>query len=330
MTDCLSEMTQGTENFCFYCTSRDVRLAYAGKYHQRKKDHGPFDFYVCADCGSGLTLPPPSPAALAELYGSFEFGLSKFTRGLLSDNPAAVWHETCVRHLVKLSARARDAAFTWIDVGAGAGEIARKLAEHFPASSGLAIDIHDRPPELAEGPPNVRWQRIDVAHDSFAAELGVKADLVFAIGVWEHVRRPDIFARNMLSLLNPGGIVYMETPNYGSLARRLMGRHWPYFLPGEHLCMPTPKGARLCLSRELAKLDDGNRASALAARPILLRYSVRFALAKFSMPAPGATGAADALYVSAERCDGKYGLPRCGRLRQNALDVASCCTPVRG
>jgi len=273
------------DHFCFYCGSLDVRLAYAGRFHQRKKDHGPFDFYVCANCGSGLTLPAPDPAALAELYRSFEFGLSKFTRELLSANPSAVWHETCARRIITMSGRARDDAFGWIDVGAGGGEIARRLAEHFPRSKGLAIDIHDRPPTLADGPANVEWRRVDIARDSFAGDLARKADVVFAIGVWEHVRRPDIFAKNVLSLLNPGGLLYVETPNYGSLARRVMGERWPYFLPGEHLCMPTPKGARLCLLRGLASLGDHPSASMVSAHPMLIRYSIGFVLAKFSMPA---------------------------------------------
>jgi 2-polyprenyl-3-methyl-5-hydroxy-6-metoxy-1,4-benzoquinol methylase/DNA-directed RNA polymerase subunit RPC12/RpoP len=278
------QMMEHNDYFCFYCGSRDVRVAYAGKFHQRKKDHGPFNFYRCADCGSGLTLPAPQPAVLADLYRSFEFGLSKFTRGLLSENPAAVWHETCAKRIIKLSGLAPEEVFTWVDVGAGGGEIARKFAAHFPRSTGLAIDIHDRPPELVDGPANIEWQRIDIARDSFAAELARKADVVFAVGVWEHVRRPDIFADNVLSLLNPGGLLYMETPNYGSLARRLMGARWPYFLPGEHLCMPTPKGARLCLSRALMRLDHKTSALTVTAHPILIRYSLGFVFAKFAMP----------------------------------------------
>jgi len=272
------------EFFCFYCGSRNVRLAYAKKFHRLKQDHGPFDFYVCASCGSGLTLPPPEPAALAALYAAFEFGLSKSTRELLADNPTAVWHDTCVRRIVKLCGYERNAAFTWLDVGAGGGEIARRFAEHFPGSQGLAIDIHDRPPGLIGGPGNLKWRRIDIACDALAAELATKADLVFAVGVWEHVRRPDIFARNLLSLLNPNGVLYLETPNYGSVARRVMGQYWPYFLPGEHLCMPTLKGARLCLSREFANLNNERGLAAVWARPILLRYSARFVLAKFAMP----------------------------------------------
>lgn len=271
------------EFLCLYCGSGNLRLRYAQKFHQRKRDHGPFDFYVCTACGSGLTLPVPDTAQLAELYGSFEFGLSEFTRGLLSDDPAAAWHQTCVQRLVDLSGRVPDEVFTWVDVGAGGGEISRLFGEHFSASRGVAIDIHDRPPGLADGPANVEWRRIDIARDSFAADLAAKGDLVFAIGVWEHVRRPDIFARNMLALVNPRGVLYMETPNYGSFARRLLGQYWWYFLPGEHLCMPTPKGARLCLRRELEKIEGHSCSAVVVTHPLLLRYSVRFALAKLAM-----------------------------------------------
>lgn len=272
------------EFFCFFCGGGDVRLAYFRKFHRLKPDHGPFDFYVCADCGSGLTLPPPDPATLAALYASFEFGLSKPTRELLAENPTAVWHDTCLRRLIMWSRRGRDTPFTWFDVGAGAGEIALRFAQYFPASKGVAIDIHDCPPDLIRRPENLQWRRINISCDLLAAELPVKADLVFAIGVWEHVRRPDLFARNLLSLVNPKGVLYIETPNYASLARRLMGSYWPYFLPGEHLCIPTPKGARICLARQFATLNTNSQLSSVVARPILLQYSARFVLTKFSMP----------------------------------------------
>ena len=268
---------------CFYCGSEHIKPIYLGHYHNRKKDHGPFDLYICTHCGSALTLPPPTPQSLHELYRSFEFGLSSFSRELLADNPEAVWHDMCARRLIRLSGRSAKDSFTWIDVGAGGGELALRLATEFPNARGRAVDIHAEPPALA-GCENVEWCKIDIAEDDFARELGGKADLVFATGVWEHVRMPHIFARNMLALLNPGGTLYMTTPNFGSLARRAFGSRWPYFIPGEHLCMPTPKGARLCLQRELVAINGTEVRSVIAARPVLIRYSLRFVFAKFEMP----------------------------------------------
>jgi SAM-dependent methyltransferase len=263
---------------CFYCGSERLRLAYAGQYNKRKPDYGPFQFYSCRECGSGLTLPPPAATDLAELYRMLEFGLAPATRELLDESSEAAWHGMCARRIARLAGRTADDAFTWIDIGAGGGEIAREMACGFPRSRGIAADIHELPPQLA-GLANVEWRRIDMGDDDFAPALGATADVVFATGVWEHVRRPDLFARNALSLVKPGGVLYMTTPNYGSFARRILGSAWPYFFPGEHLCMPTLTGAKLCLERSSA-----GRKAAIRTRPILIHYGLRYALTKLGMP----------------------------------------------
>jgi SAM-dependent methyltransferase len=45
-------------------------------------------------------------------------------------------------------------------------------------------------------------------------------DAAVAIQVIEHVRDPSVLLEQMLKSLKPGGVIYLETPNYGSLARR--------------------------------------------------------------------------------------------------------------
>jgi SAM-dependent methyltransferase len=271
---------------CFYCHAGDLRLAYGQRFHQRKKDHGPYDLFVCGSCGSAVTLPTPSAAELTEFYQSLDFGLTPRARGLLAENPDAASHDMIVRRLIEVSGRASGDVFTWIDVGAGAGEIAGKLASHFPAARGIAIDIHEGPPALAGS--GVEWRRININDGVPADQPDLKADLVCASAVWEHVPRPDVFARNVLSLLRPGGVLYMMTPNYGSMARRLLGTRWPYFAPGEHLCMPTPRGARICLRNELdsALGPDAAAAAEISARSIRLQYSAGFVAAKLGLPLP--------------------------------------------
>jgi SAM-dependent methyltransferase len=262
-----------------------VKRAFRDQFHKRKSDHGPFDFFQCDGCGSGLTLPPPPPEKIACLYQFLEFGMSPLTRHLMADSAEAAWHKMCATRIAALSGRSDKDQFTWMDVGAGGGEVALAMTRRFPCADGLALDIHEIPPALRDVPA-VQWRRINISNDDFSAEIGQRAEVVFATGVWEHVRRPDIFARNLLSLMKPGGLLYMTTPNYGSLARHLFGRSWPYFLPGEHLCMPTPRGAWLCLSREAAALW-GDRQAEIRTRPILVRYGLRFVLTKLGLPRVG-------------------------------------------
>ncbi len=277
-------MAQETTNRCYFCGQENLELAFAGGYHKRKKDHGPFDLYQCCNCGSAVTYPLPSPAVLASYYATVTtHGLSHAARDVFTADPEAGWHEACARRLIALAAEKRVESITWIDVGAGGGEVASRLAAQFPASRGIAVDIHDRPASLHA---SVEWRRIDIGDENWASRMGM-ADLVFAVGVWEHVRRPDLFARAMISLLNAGGSIYMMTPNFGSIARRLLGAKWPYYAPGEHICMPSLQGARHCLAREFAAVHDATGTPRISARPIMLPYSPQLLAVRFGMPQLG-------------------------------------------
>ena len=276
----LSSNLCGHPFLCPYCGSDRLSKRYENLYHKRKRDFGPFDFYQCEQCGSAITLPPPSVEGLTALYQMLVHGLAASTRSLLAENPEAAWHHMCIDHMARLAELEPSANFQWIDIGAGAGEMAAALARRFPRAHGTAMDIHERPPALADS-RNVDWTRIGVADENFAANLNLKADLVFAVGVWEHVRHPDIFVQNAIRMLKPNGMLYMFVPNYGSLARRVLGQRWPYFLPGEHIGVPSVAGARRSLERELALVHGPQTPARILVRPILVTYGVRYALAKF-------------------------------------------------
>ena len=85
---------------------------------------------------------------------------------------------------------------------------------HRPATR-RHVDLHTRPVAL---PPSVAWHQIDLNQPNFHEQIGGKADVVYATAVWEHVSKPDIFAQNMVKLLNGGGLLYLVCPNYASIA----------------------------------------------------------------------------------------------------------------
>lgn len=60
-------------------------------------------------------------------------------------------------------------------------------------------------------------------------------DLVIMNHVLEHVKDPVMIMKKIYSLLKKGGLVYIDVPNAGGVSSKVLGDHWPYKLPEEHL-----------------------------------------------------------------------------------------------
>ena len=148
------------------------------------------------------------------------------------------------------------------------------------------MDLHARPAALA-GQTRIEWRCIDVDSERFAESVGQTTDLVISTSVWEHVRLPDRFLGQLLRLLQPGGLLYLLSPDYASPVRRLLGPRWPYFTPGEHLNMPTAAGARECLTRQWRSLHGAGPAPAIHCSPLLLPYTLRYVFRRFGLNAIG-------------------------------------------
>ncbi len=100
-------------------------------------------------------------------------------------------------------------------------------ASAFPNSRGVALDQHERPSALE---PRIDWIQIDLNLENFSQSIDRRVDVTYATAVWEHVSRPDAFVSNLLRVTkNPGFVPHL--PDYSSLARRVLGTRWPYFLP---------------------------------------------------------------------------------------------------
>jgi SAM-dependent methyltransferase len=59
--------------------------------------------------------------------------------------------------------------------------------------------------------------------------------------VLEHVHDPVLALDSVRSVLAPGGVVWIATPNLRSLNHRVFGRHWRALDPPRHLVLFTPR-----------------------------------------------------------------------------------------
>jgi SAM-dependent methyltransferase len=65
-------------------------------------------------------------------------------------------------------------------------------------------------------------------------------DLIILNHTLEHLENPLSILAKANKLLNKGGIIFVDVPNFGSLGERLLGKKWPYIMPEEHLWHFSP------------------------------------------------------------------------------------------
>ena len=97
--------------------------------------------------------------------------------------------------------------------------------------------------------PNLRMAalvRQEVGADVYVGSLSQVenltncADTVVSFDVIEHEPDPVRFLDGVRNILVPGGLAIIETPNFGHISRKLMGRNW-YALNPYHVSMFSPR-----------------------------------------------------------------------------------------
>ncbi len=116
-----------------------------------------------------------------------------------------------------------------LEFGASTGEF---LYESHRA--GFRASCADRYPALLDA--NMPKNAVEVFQqdaDTFA--IGKTFDVIAAFHVLEHLQQPEVFLRKCRDLLTPEGVLFLEVPNFGALARWIWRGRWGMFYD-YHLC----------------------------------------------------------------------------------------------
>jgi len=166
-------------------------------------------------------------------------------RSVMKKSIESSWHSQIASDLIKLTKKHNfNSDFTWLDVGSGTGEIASRLSKLALSSEGTCIDLHPTPKGVNNS--RILWLQDDI-NTNFSNNIKKKFKLVYSSAVLEHVLDPEKFLINCLNLTDSGGILYFFCPDFSSLASKVMMEKWPYYLPGEHITLPTKNSIRICL-----------------------------------------------------------------------------------
>lgn len=266
---------------CCFCGSTKLRMSYQKQEHPAVPEIGQFTIYRCSNCSSLLTCPVPEAAMLEKLYRSFDGGIQGKNQQLRSESPLDALYIQSIRRAISSMPFVvnKDTAFTWLDVGAGDGILSDMLAKRYPKARGIAIDYHTRPQRLDDS-ESVKWIRADLNTTVLQTIIDRRSiDLVISLAVLEHVQDPSHFIANLLPLVSKRGMVYVACPAVDSFAAKLMGRKWPYFIPGEHINIPSKKGCCLMFQELLARQTDLK--FQLSVKSIFAPYPIKYLFSYF-------------------------------------------------
>jgi cyclopropane fatty-acyl-phospholipid synthase-like methyltransferase len=153
----------------------------------------------------------------------------------------------------------------WLDIGCSTGDFVAAALE--AGARGEGIDISGPAVEQARA-------RGLVAHHSGVEDFepAEPFDAITAFDVVEHLLDPRDFLTRVCEWLRPGATLVLTTPDVSSLyPRLLMGRHWFYYWPDEHLFYFEPSTIS-CLLTEVGFVDVS---VTRAHKPLTLRYSAQ-------------------------------------------------------
>jgi len=183
----------------------------------------PGDLYRCGSCGLVAMEPMPTRAELPGLYPAdyenFSGPRNPLARFLLARYQRRQ-ADICRSHLPP------DGRI--LEIGCATGDVLAELAGEYPVVQGI---------ELSEDACAIaRARGLDVFCGTLEEfETHQQYDVVFMSHVIEHVLDPVATVAIIERLLAPGGVLYLETPNVGSLDARLWKQGWGLIHYPRHL-----------------------------------------------------------------------------------------------
>jgi 2-polyprenyl-3-methyl-5-hydroxy-6-metoxy-1,4-benzoquinol methylase len=204
---------------CPLCQSEDTKFVLRKDFSLGNKNE--IILYSCLDC-DGTFLAGSKDQFQEQMYEYYESYSGKTKEEIYDSQTRSSYVEVLRMFERHTSGR------SILDVGCGKGDfVDAALANNWIASG---IDLSQSAIKIGRA-FNLPLSGVDFFSESIKSST---LDVVTLFEVIEHVRNPAAYLRRAEELVVNGGLVYITTPNFNSLERRLLGKFYPVIHP-EHL-----------------------------------------------------------------------------------------------
>lgn len=209
-------------NFCDLCRSPRFRIAY--------KKFGLF-LVKCKECGLVYTYPKlPEEEVFKRYSEDYLFGeyLTIFRAGRQSYNLELIraHYSLYLQLLDPFSGKGKRI----LDIGCGPGFFLKAVEER--NWQGEGVEVSQAAVKYAEEVVKVK------VHHGKLEDIGFPPgsfDAVVLLDTLEHLSHPLQTVRRCHDLLKENGVLILNTPDYNSLSRLMLGKDWAVLSPAEHL-----------------------------------------------------------------------------------------------
>jgi 2-polyprenyl-3-methyl-5-hydroxy-6-metoxy-1,4-benzoquinol methylase len=207
----------------YYATAQDI------EYFTSPAD---FTFYRCADC-EVLFLDPMPADRLSEIYPANYYSFHGNDGHSIAQRIKQVLDH---RTFAALTRDVKGASLAALDVGGGSGWLLDDLKRAEPRVVRTAVvDIDPRAEEIARANGHAYYL---TTFENF--RTSERFDVILMLNLIEHVTDPMRVLRKAKELLQPGGRIWIKTPNFDALDARLFkDRSWGGFHTPRHFVLFT-------------------------------------------------------------------------------------------
>jgi len=190
---------------------------------RRKGLQGEWCFGQCEHCSVICMMPMPTDTELANYYAAYSVN-EKLDLSLKTGS-----HRPFLRKLFhRLTGDVDPRDFVEIQTGA-------RVLDFGCGHAGYLNDFHSRGIDVS-GAEIAKYvveacqkNGLDVHHvDGFShiPFADCEFDVVYLMQVFEHLREPQVFIKELERIMKPGGFLYLAVPNADSFWRRFFGSNW--------------------------------------------------------------------------------------------------------
>lgn len=209
-----------------------------GRYYERYYTHQGEQEPVVI---SGISLRGSKLQQLANSYRNARYGTQRASLGPIGALivrllfPIRQWIDAECRHIPPAAERA--AGFAVLDIGCGDGRFVRFARDAGCRAAGIEID----PVAVATAAGEGLDVSVGDTHAALARFGPHSFDHITLSHVIEHLHDPRGTVAAIWTMLKPGGVMWLETPNAEAYGRTLFANRWRDLDPPRHIFVATPQ-----------------------------------------------------------------------------------------